>query len=59
MYFDLIDKCDLAYITRVDKAFEADTYFPNLEEHGFKIEKESETYTYENINYKFVVYKKG
>lgn len=58
IYNDLIDKCDTALITRLDKEFEADSYFPDLESHGFKIENESEDYNHEGINYKFVTYKK-
>lgn len=58
IYFDLIDKCDIALITKVYKEFEADTFFPDLAEKGFKVEKESELFTYNDINYKFITYKK-
>ncbi|MBR1454456.1 MAG: dihydrofolate reductase [Lachnospiraceae bacterium] len=58
IYFDLIDKCDTALITKVYKEFEADTFFPDLTERGFKVEKESELFTYNEINYKFITYKK-
>lgn len=58
IYFDLIDKCDTALITKVYKEFEADTFFPDLAERGFKVEKESELFTYNDINYKFITYKK-
>lgn len=58
IYFDLIDKCDTALITKVYKEFEADTFFPDLAERGFKVDKESELFTYNDINYKFITYKK-
>lgn len=58
IYNNLIDLCDTVYITKIDKEFDADTFFPNLTEHGFKIEEMSETKTYENINYNFITYKK-
>ena len=58
IYNDFIDLCDTVYITRIDKEFDADSYFPNLSEHGFKITFSSETKTYENINYKFITYQK-
>lgn len=58
VYNDFIDKCDEALITRLDKTYPADSYFPDLEAHGFKIVEESETFTYEDIKYKFVTYKK-
>ena len=57
IYNDFIDKCEYAYITRVEKTFDADSFFPDLKEHGFVIESESDTYTYEDIKYKFVTYK--
>ena len=58
IYNDLIDKCDTALITRVDKSFDADCFFPDLSKHNFKIVKESETFTYEDIKYRFVTYQK-
>lgn len=58
IYNDYIDKCDEAFITRLDKSFPADSYFPDLEAHGFKKVKESENNTYEDINYRFITYKK-
>lgn len=59
IYNDLITECDTAYITRLDKSFPADSYFPDLTKNGFKIKNESETFTYEDIHYKFVTYKRG
>ena len=59
IYNDLIDKCDTCLITELDKSFDADTFFPNLSEHGFIVESESDNNTYENINYKFVKYIRG
>ena len=32
IYSQFIDYCDTAYITKVKKAYDADTYFPNLDE---------------------------
>lgn len=31
IYRQLLDYCDTAYITRIDHAFQADTYFPDLD----------------------------
>lgn len=58
IYNYLINDCDTALITRVNKTFDADTYFPDLSTNNFRIYNESETYTYEGIEYKFVTYKK-
>lgn len=59
IYNDLINECDTAFITRLDKSFPADSYFPDLEKNGFKIVKESDTFAHDDIHYKFVTYKKG
>lgn len=59
IYNNLIDKCDTCLITKLDKTFDADTFFPDLETQGFVIESESENKTYEDINYKFIKYKRG
>ena len=58
IYNMLIDFCDTCLITKVNKVFDADTFFPNLLEHKFKITNESNIYTYNDINYKFITYTK-
>ena len=51
--------CDTAYITKVDKEFEADTYFPNLDEiSGWKVQESSEEFDFEGIKYRFITYKR-
>lgn len=56
IYEKFIDRCDEVYITKVDKEFDADTFFPRLEEHGFKIESMSEIFNYDGISYQFLKY---
>ena len=58
IYNKLIDMCDSCLITRLDKEFDADTYFPDLESHGFKIASESEVHIHDDIKFKFLTYKK-
>ena len=58
IYNKLIHLCDTCLITKLDKEFEADTFFPNLEENNFHIIEESDVHNYEGINYKFITYKK-
>lgn len=58
LYNDLIDFCDKCYITKVNKTFKADSFFPNLEAHGFILDCESEVFTHNKIEYKFITYKK-
>lgn len=32
IYEQLLDECDVAHITKIDYAYDADAYFPNLDE---------------------------
>lgn len=58
IYNNFIDKCDEALITKVNKSFDADTFFPKLEDKNFKIVSESELFYYNDISYQFLTYKK-
>ncbi len=57
IYEQLLPLCDTAYITKIDKAFDADTYFPDLDKSGeWKVEHEGERYEHNGIGYQFVTY---
>ena len=58
IYNKFIDKCDEVLITKVNKEFDADTFFPKLEDYGFKIINESEIFYYDDISYQFITYSK-
>lgn len=59
IYKQLLDDCDVAHITKIDYAFEADAYFPNLDEMPeWKITQDSEEQTYFDLEYYFYKYKK-
>ena len=59
IYRMLLPYCDTAYITRMDHAFEADTFFPNMdEEPGWKMTGISEEQTYFDLEYAFTKYEK-
>ena len=58
IYNNFIDKCNEALITKVNKSFDADTFFPKLEDKNFKIVSESELFYYNDIPYQFLTYKK-
>ena len=59
IYRMMLPYCDKAYVTRTDFAYDADTYFPNLDEMPeWKLVKESEEETYFDIEYQFLVYQK-
>jgi dihydrofolate reductase len=59
IYKQMLDYCDVAHVTKIDYAYQADTYFPNLDENPeWEIEAESEERTYYDIEYAFYKYVK-
>ena len=59
IYRQMLPFCTRAYVTRIGKTFDADTFFPDLDsDPEWKIESESETMNYEGISYRFVIYKR-
>ena len=59
IYKQLVDECDVAHITKIDYEFEADAYFPNLDElPDWKITQDSEEQTYFDLEYYFYKYEK-
>ncbi len=51
--------CDTAYITKIQKKFEADTFFPNLDEDkDWNLSEESEEQTYFDLEYYFLKYER-
>lgn len=59
IYRQLLPYCDRAVVTKIDEAYEADTYFPNLDEmEEWKLTEESEEQTYFDICYTFTTYER-
>lgn len=57
VYRQLLPYCDTAHVTKIDCAYEADSYFPNLDRsEEWRIAAESEEQTYFDIAYQFVKY---
>lgn len=57
IYRQMLPYCDVAHITKIEFAYEADRYFPNLDEMPeWEIETESEEHTYFDLEYSFVKY---
>ncbi|MFQ8913565.1 MAG: dihydrofolate reductase, partial [Waltera sp.] len=51
--------CDVVHVTRIDQAYEADTYFPDLDQKPeWKITAESDEQTYFDLEYTFVRYER-
>ena len=59
IYRQLVDACDVAHITKIDFAYDADAYFPNLDEKtGWELTADSEEQTYFDLIYHFLKYEK-
>lgn len=60
IYCQFLDECDKAYITKIEYAYTADAYFPNLDEkEEWKITAESEEHTCFDLEYFFLTYEKN
>ena len=59
VYEQLLPYCDVVHVTRIDQAYEADTYFPDLDRKPeWKITAESDEQTYFDLEYTFVRYER-
>lgn len=59
IYRQLLDQCDVAHITKINYAYQADAYFPNLDENPeWEITAESDEQTYFDLEYYFYKYEK-
>ncbi|MCI8409640.1 MAG: dihydrofolate reductase [Lachnospiraceae bacterium] len=59
IYEQMLPLCDTAHITKIDYAYQADTFFPNLDEmEEWQIVGESEEQTYYDLEYTFLCYKR-
>lgn len=59
IYRQMLDLCDTAFVTKIDKTYEADTYFPNLEQKNeWKIVEQSEKKEFSKGTFSFLTYKK-
>ncbi len=59
IYRQLLDECDVAHITKINFEYQADAYFPNLDEMPeWKITADSEEQTYFDLEYYFYKYER-
>jgi dihydrofolate reductase len=59
IYRQMLPYCKLAHVTKINHAYEADTYFPNLDEMtDWEITGVSDEQTYFDLEYEFVRYEK-
>ena len=60
IYRQLLDACEVAHITKVDYAYDADAYFPNLDElPEWNLTADSEEQTYFDLEFYFLRYERG
>ena len=59
IYKQMLPYCDLAHVTKIDYAYQADTYFPNLDElDDWEMTGISEEQTYYDLVYEFCRYER-
>ena len=59
IYRQLLPYCTKAYITKIDHAYDADTYVPNLDEDPeWEMTKISDEQTYFDLEYVFTIYER-
>lgn len=60
IYRQFLPYCDTAHVTKIDYAYEADTYFPNLDEMPeWKVTASSGEKTYYDLEFEFFKYEKA
>lgn len=59
IYRQMLPYCNVAHVTKIDYAYQADTYFPNLDEMPeWRITADSEEQTYFDLEYVFLKYER-
>lgn len=59
IYRQMLSYCDTAYITKMDTTFEADTYFPNLDQDAqWEMAEEGEPQEFSKGTFRFTTYKR-
>lgn len=59
IYRQMLPYCDTAHVTKIDRAYEADTHFPNLDEMDeWVITADSEEQVYFDLTYHFLKYER-
>lgn len=59
IYKQFLQYCDVAHVTKIDYAYRADVYFPNLDEDNeWQLVGDSEEQTYYDLEYRFLKYER-
>ena len=60
IYRQFLPYCDVAHVTKINYAYEADTYFPNLDEmEQWQVTASSGEKTYYDLEFEFLKYEKS
>jgi dihydrofolate reductase len=55
----MLPYCDTVHVTKIDHEYEADAYFPNLDESDeWEIEADSDEQVYFDLTYRFLKYRR-
>ncbi|MBQ8262156.1 MAG: dihydrofolate reductase [Lachnospiraceae bacterium] len=59
VYRQMLPYCDVAHVTKIDHAYDADAYFPNLDEdEEWEVTDYGEEETYFDLEYRFMKYER-
>jgi dihydrofolate reductase len=59
IYKKMLNMCDVAYVTKMDYAYDADAHFPNLDEmDNWELAEVGEEETYFDLEYAFCTYRR-
>lgn len=59
IYHQMLPYCDVAHVTKIEHAYEADSWFPNLDEMPeWEITADSDEQTYFDLEFQFVKYER-
>ena len=59
IYRQMLPYCNVAHITKIDRSYEADAFFPNLDEDpNWEVTAESDEQSYFDTTYSFVKYER-
>ncbi len=59
IYRQMLPYCNVAHVTKIDREYEADTYFPDLDkDETWEITADSDEQTYFDIAYQFLKYER-
>ena len=58
IYKEFLPYCDEVYVTKIDKEYTSDRFFPNLDiDRNWEVDRSSEICFYNDIEYRFCLYK--